>query len=63
MDNVWSSLSARLKRDEEEDESSFDDEEESWDGLFVDMGVGTGLEKDPDNRFSVEGWDEPVKWN
>ena len=51
VDNVWSSLSALLKREAAADESSFD--EEDCDGLFVDIGVGTTvLEEELDNRLS-----------
>ena len=53
VDNVWSSLSARLKREAAEDTSSLD--EEDCDGLFVDIGVGiAGLEEELDSLLSDE---------
>lgn len=53
MDSVWSSLSARLKREAAEDTSSLD--EEDCDGLFVDIGVGiAGLEEELDSLLSDE---------
>ena len=53
VDNVWSSLSARLKREAAEDTSSLD--EEDCDGLFADIGVGiAGLEEELDSLLSDE---------
>ena len=60
VDNVWSSLSARLKREAAEDTSSLD--EEDCDGLFADIGVGiAGLEEELDSLLSDESKNRSMK--
>ena len=60
VDSVWSSLSARLKREAAEDTSSLD--EEDCDGLFVDIGVGiAGLEEELDSLLSDESENRIMK--
>ena len=60
VDNVWSSLSARLKREAAEDTSSLD--EEDCDGLFADIGVGiAGLEEELDSLLSDESENRSMK--